>query len=166
MCTHMHTYIHTHIRTHTHIHTHTYTHTRTAVPLEEQQNVGTSVHFSPYFFAIFFPLRSKENGQAWAEIFKGLKTDSEYDPTNAYKALKPVKWIKGLKVIHVSKDWLWIWAWLWTWAIGAHFQSQSKAHRGLYSESVVIHRSRRRSDFKYQIFGSTDSPICPQLSFE
>ena len=51
---------------------------------------------------MFFPLRSNENGQAWAEIFKGLKTDSEYDPTNAYKALKPVKWIKSLKVIHVS----------------------------------------------------------------
>jgi len=33
---------------------------------------------------------SKENKAAWGEMFKGLKPDSAYDPTNGYKPLKPI----------------------------------------------------------------------------
>jgi hypothetical protein len=33
---------------------------------------------------------SKENKAAWGEMFKTLKPDIAYDPTNGYKPLKPV----------------------------------------------------------------------------
>ena len=33
---------------------------------------------------------NKQNAEAWGAMFKGLKTDAEYDPTNGYKPLKPV----------------------------------------------------------------------------
>ncbi len=35
-------------------------------------------------------IANKQNAEAWGAMFKGLKTDSEYDPTNGYKPLKPV----------------------------------------------------------------------------
>ena len=47
-------------------------------------------HTSDAEYDVNSVITSKENKAAWGEMFRGLKSDAEYDPTNGYRPLKPV----------------------------------------------------------------------------
>lgn len=57
---------------------------------KDSMSAVSGPHKTDAAFEINEVLANKQNAEAWGELFKGLKTDEEYDASNGYKPLKPV----------------------------------------------------------------------------